>query len=178
MTIDVSGLDPRLAQTTFILASDVKNPLLGVEGAARVFSPQKGASREEVEILETSLAHFASLADGPHAASPGAGAAGGFGFMAYSFLSATAESGIDLILDLVQFDRQIVGADYIITYVEAGDREYVFVIIADRLKTSSRAEKFARTTVDRILGKIAAPLLPVFPTQPAEVVTEVVVTAS
>ncbi len=57
-------------------------------------------------------------------------------------------------------------------YVEAGDREYVFVIIADKLKTNSRAEKFARATVDRILGKIAAPLLPVFPTQPAEVVIE------
>ena len=113
--IDVAGLDPRLAQTTFVLASDVKNPLLGSEGAARVFSPQKGASLEEVEILEKSLAHFASLVGGPHASVPGAGAAGGFGFMAYAFLSATAESGIDLILDLVQFDRQIVGADYIIT---------------------------------------------------------------
>jgi D-alanyl-D-alanine carboxypeptidase/D-alanyl-D-alanine-endopeptidase (penicillin-binding protein 4) len=63
-------------------------------------------------------------------------------------------------------------------YVEAGDREYVFVIIADQLKRTSRAEKFARATVDRILGKIAAPLLPVFPTQPAEVVIEEVVTAS
>ena len=115
MKIDVSGLDPRVAKTTFVLASDVKNPLLGSEGAARVFSPQKGASLEEVEILETSLAHFASLVGGPHASAPGAGAAGGFGFMAYAFLSATAESGIDLILDLVQFDRQIVGADYIIT---------------------------------------------------------------
>ena len=61
-------------------------------------------------------------------------------------------------------------------YVEAGDREYIFVIIADRLKTSSRAEKFARATVDRILGKIASPLLPVFPTEPAEVNTEVVAT--
>ena len=61
-------------------------------------------------------------------------------------------------------------------YVEAGDREYIFVIIADRLKTSSRAEKFARATVDRILGKIASPLLPVFPTEPAEVKTEVVAT--
>jgi D-alanyl-D-alanine carboxypeptidase len=63
-------------------------------------------------------------------------------------------------------------------YVEAGDREYVFVIIADKLKTSSRAEKFARATVDRILGKIASPLLPVFPTQPVEVVAEEVVTTS
>jgi len=64
-------------------------------------------------------------------------------------------------------------------YVEAGDREYIFVIIADRLSKSNRAEKFARATVDRILGKIAAPLLPVFPTQPAgEVTTEVVTTTS
>jgi D-alanyl-D-alanine carboxypeptidase/D-alanyl-D-alanine-endopeptidase (penicillin-binding protein 4) len=63
-------------------------------------------------------------------------------------------------------------------YVEAGDREYVFVIIADKLKTSSRAEKFARATVDRILGKIAAPLLPVFPVLPAEVVIEEVVTSA
>jgi PBP4 family serine-type D-alanyl-D-alanine carboxypeptidase len=63
-------------------------------------------------------------------------------------------------------------------YVEAGDREYVFVIIADRLQRSSRAEKFARATVDRILGKIAAPLLPVFPTQPAEVVTTTEVTST
>ena len=63
-------------------------------------------------------------------------------------------------------------------YVEAGDREYVFVIIADQLKRTSRAEKFARATVDRILGKIAAPLLPVFPTQPAEVVIGEVATTS
>ena len=63
-------------------------------------------------------------------------------------------------------------------YVEAGDREYVFVIIADKLNTSSRAEKFARATVDRILGKIASPLLPVFPTQPAVVVAEEVVTTA
>ena len=63
-------------------------------------------------------------------------------------------------------------------YVEAGDREYVFVIIADQLKRTSRAEKFARATVDRILGKIASPLLPVFPTTPAEVSTEVVITTA
>lgn len=63
-------------------------------------------------------------------------------------------------------------------YVEAGDREYVFVIIADQLKRTSRAEKFARATIDRILGKIASPLLPIFPTEPAEVSTEVTATAA
>lgn len=57
-------------------------------------------------------------------------------------------------------------------YVEAGDREYVFVIIADQLKRTSSAEKFARATVDRILGKIASPLVPVFPAQPAEVISQ------
>jgi PBP4 family serine-type D-alanyl-D-alanine carboxypeptidase len=57
-------------------------------------------------------------------------------------------------------------------YVEAGDREYTFVIIADHLKKTSRAEKFARATVDRILGKIASPL---FPTEPAENNSEVVI---
>jgi len=63
-------------------------------------------------------------------------------------------------------------------YVEAGDREYIFVIIADRLSKSNRAEKFARATVDRILGKIAAPLLPVFPTQSGEITIEEVTTTA
>jgi glycerate kinase len=113
--IDVAGLDPRLANTSFVLASDVENPLLGVEGAARVFSPQKGASPKEVELLEKSLAHFASIVGGQYATAPGSGAAGGIGFMAYAFLRATAASGIDVILDLVDFDARSIGANYIIT---------------------------------------------------------------
>jgi len=63
-------------------------------------------------------------------------------------------------------------------YVEAGDREYIFVIIADRLKTSSRAEKMARATVDRILGKIAAPLLPQPSPQPQPEPAEIVIVTS
>jgi glycerate kinase len=115
MKIDRSSLDPRIANVSFTLASDVTNPLLGDLGAARVFSPQKGATPEQVEVLEQSLAHFASLVGGQYASEPGAGAAGGFGFLAYAFLHAKAQSGIDLILDLVDFDSQMIGADYIIT---------------------------------------------------------------
>ena len=114
-SIDTSALDPRLANVSFTLASDVTNPLLGSQGAAHVFSPQKGATPEHVEILESSLSHFASLVGGQYATTPGAGAAGGFGFMAYAFLKAEARSGIDLILDLVSFDSKIAGADAIIT---------------------------------------------------------------
>ena len=113
--IDISDLDSRLAQTSFTLASDVTNPLRGEFGAARIFAPQKGASASDVKLLEESLTHFASLVDGNYASAPGSGAAGGFGFMAYAFLKAEAQSGIDLILDLVDFDAQIVGADYIVT---------------------------------------------------------------
>ena len=113
--IDTKGLDSRIADVSLILASDVKNPLLGTHGAARVFSPQKGASPDEVEILEKSLSHFASLVGGGFASLPGAGAAGGFGFMAYAFLKAEARSGIDLILDLVDFDSHLVSADYLVT---------------------------------------------------------------
>jgi glycerate kinase len=114
-SIDTSGLDSRLARVSFTLASDVTNPLLGELGAAQVFSPQKGATPEQVELLERSLTHFASLVGGSHATIPGAGAAGGFGFMAYAFLNAEAQSGIDLILDLVGFDAHLSGADVVIT---------------------------------------------------------------
>jgi len=113
--IDTSALDSRLAGVSFTLASDVENPLLGANGAARVFSPQKGADSAQVEILEESLTHFASLVSGGFEAKAGSGAAGGFGFMAYAFLGASAQSGIDLNLDLVHFDEKIAGADYIIT---------------------------------------------------------------
>lgn len=113
--IDLSSLDSRLGEVSFTLASDVTNPLLGDQGAARVFSPQKGATPEQVETLERSLAHFASLVGGQYASAKGAGAAGGFGFMAYAFLKADARSGIDLVLDLIDFDSHLVGADYIIT---------------------------------------------------------------
>ena len=115
VTVDTSGLDSRLAHVSFTLASDVTNPLLGPNGAAHVFSPQKGATPEQVEVLEKSITHFASLVGGQYATKPGAGAAGGFGFMAYAFLKADAHSGIDLILDLVDFNSKISGADAIIT---------------------------------------------------------------
>ena len=114
-SIDVSGLDPRLADVKFTLASDVENPLLGELGAARVFAPQKGASSKDVELLENALTSFASIVGGNYATAPGAGAAGGFGFMAYAFLNATQHSGIELILDLVGFHQHLKGADIVIT---------------------------------------------------------------
>lgn len=88
------------------VASDVTSPLLGPDGAARVYGPQKGASPEAVEELEEALTRYAEVMErdlpgGPWRDLPGAGAAGGLGFALMALLGATVESGADLVADLV-----------------------------------------------------------------------------
>jgi glycerate kinase len=121
-TVDVSGLDKRLADTEVVLASDVANPLLGPSGAAAVFGPQKGAGPEDVHLLDDSLARFTHLlaevlGDEVHrwAESAGAGAAGGIGFAALAVLGAQRRPGIDVVLELVGLDQRLEGVDVVIT---------------------------------------------------------------
>lgn len=120
--IDLSGLDPRLATTTFTLASDVDNPLLGANGAAAVFGPQKGATPDDVALLDGALARFVEVLGkelGPRAAAlaevPGAGAAGGVGYAALAVLNAEREPGIDVVLELAELHEKLDGADLVIT---------------------------------------------------------------
>ncbi|MGW5648822.1 glycerate kinase [Saccharopolyspora sp. NPDC003752] len=117
-TVDLSGLDPRLAETEFILASDVDNPLLGERGAAHVYGPQKGADPEQVRFLDEALGNWsrAVLAAGGRdvAEQPGAGAAGGVGYGALAVLGARMRPGVDVILELIDFDRQLEGAGLVI----------------------------------------------------------------
>lgn len=114
-SIDLSQLDSRIARTRFILASDVTNPLLGPTGTAAIYSPQKGANHTEVALLESGISNFAELVGRERATTPGAGAAGGVGFMAYTFLNAQTASGIETVLRLVNFRERISNADLIIT---------------------------------------------------------------
>jgi glycerate kinase len=123
--VDLTGLDPRLAKTRLIVASDVDNPLTGPRGAAAVYGPQKGASPEDVESLDAALSWWASLvaastppgesAGEPVHELPGAGAAGGVGFGAMAVLGAELQPGIDLILDLLRFHEKLQGARLVIT---------------------------------------------------------------
>jgi glycerate 2-kinase len=120
-SLDLSRL-PDLSGVEFWLASDVDNPLLGPSGAAAVYGPQKGASDEDVRLLETGLARWADLAEAagrpsPHrvADQPGAGAAGGLGFAALRFLGARMRPGIELLLELASFDDRLDGARLVIT---------------------------------------------------------------
>ena len=115
-TADLSGLDPRLAQTEVVLASDVDNPLLGPKGAAAVYGPQKGASPFEVEALDAALGRFAeALGDARAADAPGAGAAGGIGYGALVGLGATFRPGIEVMLDVLGFAPALARADLVIT---------------------------------------------------------------
>ena len=120
--IDFSGFDSRLDGARFVLASDVDNPLLGAEGAPAVFGPQKGATAEDVAVLDSALTRFvdALAAEiGPRAlkaaAAPGAGAAGGVGYAAIAVLAATRRPGIDVVLEFTGLADRLAGADLVIT---------------------------------------------------------------
>ena len=113
--VDLSELDWRLDGVEFILASDVDNPLLGPRGAAHVYGPQKGATPDDVELLDVGLGRLADAIDPGAADIPGAGAAGGVGFAALSVLRATPSPGIEVVLDLIDFESQLDGARLVIT---------------------------------------------------------------
>lgn len=118
--VDVSGLDPRLADAAVVLASDVDNPLLGDRGAAAVFAPQKGASADDVVALEAGLRRFSELLEQqpgvrPAASAPGAGAAGGVGYAALAVLGASRRPGIEVVQRLTGLAERIDGADLVIT---------------------------------------------------------------
>lgn len=96
------------------VACDVVNPLLGPNGAAAVYGPQKGASPGQVRSLEAGLAHLVSIVGGdPN--QPGSGAAGGAAFGLAAMCGAALERGIDLVLEMVEFDRRVRGADLVLT---------------------------------------------------------------
>jgi glycerate kinase len=125
--IDAGGLAGRLRDVTVVVASDVDSPLLGDDGAAYVFGPQKGAGPAEVSTLEEGLARLDAVVRrdlGVDAADrPCAGAAGGAGFGAMVFLSTTVEPGITYLLGLLGFDDHLAGARLVITGEGALDRQ-------------------------------------------------------
>lgn len=117
--IDISGMDKGVRESSFLIMSDVESPLYGEKGAAYVFSPQKGASPKEVKVLDDNLRHASKRvkeATGCDFESvKGAGAAGGSGYGCVAFLNAKISSGIDVMLDLCEFEKNIKDCDFIVT---------------------------------------------------------------
>jgi len=118
-TIDVSGVDPLVAQTKVRIASDVTNPLVGSTGSAAVFGPQKGATPEMVKVLDANLDHYAAVIKttlGKDLADfPGAGAAGGLGAGLLAFTDSNMEKGVEIVVRETHLKERAVNADYAFT---------------------------------------------------------------
>ena len=111
----------------FTIASDVKNPLCGEQGAAHVFAPQKGASQEDVLTLDERARKFAEVSAKHFGYDrqeiPGAGAAGGLGYAFLQYLNAECKPGIELLLETIGFKEMVKDADLVVTGEGSADRQ-------------------------------------------------------
>jgi glycerate kinase len=128
--IDLGGLKKKIRGVEFIAAADVTNPLIGKDGAAYVYAPQKGATKKEVRELENNLTVFFRLVKNKIKKDvfylKGAGAAGGLGAGLVAFLNARLTSGIDVVLSFSQASEKVKNADLVITGEGKLDRQTVF----------------------------------------------------
>ncbi len=117
--IDTTSMHASLADCTFYVACDVKNPLCGENGCSAVYGPQKGATRETVREMDSYMAHYAPLTKAVNPAAdesyPGAGAAGGMGFAFLSYLPATLTPGAALVTRETGLENAIKTADLVVT---------------------------------------------------------------
>ena len=128
--IDISNLDSRLQDVKIILASDVTNPLIGKDGASRVFGPQKGATPEMVEKLENNLQHYAKIVkrdlNKEVALVSGAGAAGGLGAGLMAFTTCKMRQGVDIAIEVTKLEEKVKSADYVFTGEGGTDFQTIF----------------------------------------------------
>ncbi|MEE1113825.1 MAG: glycerate kinase [Eubacterium sp.] len=118
-SIDASGLDPRLAETKVTVMCDVSNPLCGEHGATYTYGRQKGGTPEILDRLEAGMCNYRDLVKGLYGIDcdqiHGAGAAGGLGAALCVFLKGKMQSGIETVLQLIDFDERLTGVDLVVT---------------------------------------------------------------
>ncbi len=118
-SIDIRNLDPRLDYTEILIASDVKNPLCGPHGCSAVYGPQKGATPQDIKMLDNALENYAKISKRDIGIDikdfPGAGAAGGLGAGLMLFANGKMEPGIDLVLNIIGFEKIVKDADLVFT---------------------------------------------------------------
>ena len=129
-SIDRSGMDPRLRDTHVTVMCDVRNPLCGENGATRTFGKQKGGTPEILDELEAGMENYRELLRREFGIDmdeePGAGAAGGLGAALLSFLRAELRSGIETVLDLIEFDKKLEGVSLVVTGEGRADWQSAF----------------------------------------------------
>ena len=154
--VDLSALDPRLKEVEIILASDVDTPLLGSSGSAKLFAPQKGASPDQVEILEMNLTHLLSVLENQEnmwsqrarsaSLASGSGAGGGLGFAAL-LLGATRVPGADYILDLLSVNDLLAQSILVVTGEGALDKQSIAGKLPVALAARARSRGIPVTAV-------------------------------
>jgi glycerate 2-kinase len=140
--IDVSGMDPALPRVEVLAASDVDNPLTGPRGAAAVFAPQKGASADDVRVLDGALGHLAAIVHRDLGIdlrdAPGAGAAGGLGFGLMAFCGAKVRPGVEVVMDAVGLGERLQRADLVITGEGSFDEQSLAGKVPDGVLRAAR----------------------------------------
>ena len=126
-----------LSGCRFTLASDVRNPLCGPDGAAHTFAPQKGANPDQIEQLERRASRFADHSARhfgyDRSACPGAGAAGGLGYAFMQYMDADCQSGADLLLQMLHFDGLLDGCTRVFTGEGHADRQTLMGKLPERI---------------------------------------------
>jgi glycerate 2-kinase len=117
--IDASDADRGLWRTQIVAACDVDNPLTGAQGASAVYGPQKGATPDDVLVLDRALGHLAAVVQHELGVSfkdaRGAGAAGGLGFGLMAFCGARLRPGVEVVMEALGLSARIAAADLVIT---------------------------------------------------------------
>ena len=176
--IDVSGLNSRVAKTKFTVMCDVNNPLCGENGATYTFGPQKGGTPESLARLEEGMLHYRDVLLREFGVDvneiPGAGAAGGLGAALVVFLNAVLKSGIETVLDLVDFDSRLQGVSLVVTGEGRTDWQSAFGKVLHGVGMHSKkygipavaivgsmgqgAERIYDSGIDSILTTVNAPM--------------------
>lgn len=176
--IDRSGLDQRIQNTKFTVMCDVNNPLCGERGATFTFGKQKGGTKEMLERLELGMRHYRELllqefgVDADEI--PGAGAAGGLGIALMLFLNAKPKSGIETVLELVDFDEKLRDVSLVVTGEGCTDwqssfgkvmhgvgihsKKYGIPVVAIVGSMGTGAEKIYESGIDSVMTTVNAPM--------------------
>jgi glycerate kinase len=145
-----------LSLPKIVAAVDVQNPLLGANGATRVFGPQKGASKNEINILEGALARLADVVSKEFGVDyrdePGAGAAGGLGFGLMSFCGGRIRPGFELVAEAANLESKLENADLVITGEGSLDRQTL------EGKTPAGVARLARKLRKRVFALVGRAL--------------------
>lgn len=153
--LDATNFHTSVLEAVFEVACDVTNPLCGELGASAIFSPQKGASPQQVNDLDKALTHFASVCEQhgyqDHQDIAGAGAAGGLGYALISFCQAELTSGFDTVAKVTNLSQHIADADLVITGEGKLDAQSAMGKVAGGI---SHIAKLSHTPVIAICGSV------------------------